>query len=178
VSEQENPWLEIAPGIKRRTVTAGDALAYVTQTTLSVDDANRIIRRLQQRFPNIVGPPKEDICYATQNRQEAVRLLAPQADVVLVVGSQNSSNSLRLAELAAETGARAHLIDGPGNIDLTWFDGNETVLITAGASAPESVVQQCIEFLKLNFGATVEDRSIREEEVYFPLPRELRVLTS
>jgi 4-hydroxy-3-methylbut-2-en-1-yl diphosphate reductase len=153
-------------------------LAYLTQTTLSVDDANRIIRRLQQRYPNIVGPPKEDICYATQNRQEAVRLLAPQADIVLVVGSQNSSNSLRLAELAAETDASAHLIDGPGNIDRSWFTGNETVLITAGASAPESVVQQCIEFLKLNFGATVEDRSIREEEVYFPLPRELRVLTS
>jgi 4-hydroxy-3-methylbut-2-enyl diphosphate reductase len=104
--------------------------------------------------------------------------LAPQADIVLVVGSQNSSNSLRLAELAAETGAGAHLIDGPGNIDRSWFNGNETVLITAGASAPETVVQQCIEFLKLTFGATVEDRSIREEEVYFPLPRELRVLTN
>ena len=164
--------------VDRLDLSPDAKLAYLTQTTLSVDDANRIIRRLQERYPNIVGPPKEDICYATQNRQEAVRLLAPQADIVLVVGSQNSSNSLRLAELAAETGARAHLIDGPGNIDLTWFEGNETVLITAGASAPESVVQQCIEFLKLNFGATVEDRSIREEEVYFPLPRELRVLTS
>ncbi len=151
-------------------------LAYLTQTTLSVDDANRIINRLKERYPAIIGPPKEDICYATQNRQEAVRMLAPQADMVLVVGSQNSSNSLRLAELAAETGAEAHLIDGPNNIDRSWFRGDETVLMTAGASAPETLVRQCIEFLKQHFGATVEDHSIREEEVYFPLPRELRVL--
>ena len=156
----------------------GEKLAYLTQTTLSVDDANRIIRRLKARFPKIVGPPKEDICYATQNRQEAIRLLAPQADLVLVVGSQNSSNSQRLAELATETGARAHLIDGPGNIDLKWFAGSETVLVSAGASAPESVVQQCVNFLRERFGATVEEHSIRREEVYFALPRELRALTA
>jgi 4-hydroxy-3-methylbut-2-en-1-yl diphosphate reductase len=168
-SAEEVDQLEIAPGTK---------LCYLTQTTLSVDDANRIIRRLKEKFPEIVGPPKEDICYATQNRQEAVGLLAPKATIVLVVGSQNSSNSLRLAELAAETGAEAHLIDGPANIDLNWFNGSETVLITAGASAPETVVQQCIELLKQKFGATVEEKSIREEEVYFPLPRELRVLTA
>ncbi len=157
--------------VDRLELPADAKLAYLTQTTLSVDDANRIIRRLQERFPSIVGPPKEDICYATQNRQEAVRMIAPQADIVLVVGSQNSSNSLRLAELAAETGASAHLIDGPANIDRSWFSGGETVLITAGASAPETLVQQCIEFLQQNFGATLENRSIREEEVYFPLPR-------
>jgi 4-hydroxy-3-methylbut-2-enyl diphosphate reductase len=156
----------------------GTKLAYLTQTTLSVDDANRIIRRLKARFPKIVGPPKEDICYATQNRQEAIRLLAPQANLVLVVGSQNSSNSQRLAELAIETGARAHLIDGPGNIDLKWFTGGETVLVSAGASAPETVVQQCVNFLREQFGATVEEHSIRREEVYFALPKELRAITA
>ena len=145
-------------------------LAYLTQTTLSVDDANRIINRLKQRFPKIVGPPKEDICYATQNRQEAVAKFAPESDVVLVIGSQNSSNSQRLAELAAEMGTPGHLIDGPANIDPAWFQGDETVLITAGASAPESVVQECIDFLKQRYGATVEERSIREEQVYFALP--------
>jgi 4-hydroxy-3-methylbut-2-enyl diphosphate reductase len=156
----------------------GTRLAYLTQTTLSVDDANRIIGRLKEKFPEIVGPPKEDICYATQNRQEAVRMIAPEADIVLVLGSQNSSNSQRLAELARETGVRAHLIDGPTDVDPAWFSGEETVLITAGASAPESVVQQCVEYLQQRFGATVEHRPIREEEVYFPLPRELRVLTT
>jgi 4-hydroxy-3-methylbut-2-enyl diphosphate reductase len=151
-------------------------LAYLTQTTLSVDDANRIIDRLKARFPHIVGPPKEDICYATQNRQEAVRMLAHGANVVLVLGSQNSSNSLRLAELARESGVSAHLIDGAADIDLAWFKPDDTVVVTAGASAPESVVEECLNFLKQHFGATVEPRKIREEEVYFPLPRELRQL--
>jgi 4-hydroxy-3-methylbut-2-enyl diphosphate reductase len=151
-------------------------LAYLTQTTLSVDDANRIIARLKQRFPHVVGPPKEDICYATQNRQEAVRTLAREADVVLVLGSQNSSNSLRLAELARETGVTAHLIDGPLDIDTAWFKPLDTVLITAGASAPETVVEQCVALLGERFGASVESRSIREEEVYFPLPKEFRHL--
>jgi len=149
-------------------------LAYLTQTTLSVDDANRIIDRLKQRFPHIVGPPKEDICYATQNRQEAVRILSREADVVLVLGSQNSSNSQRLAELAREIDTPAYLVDGPADINLDWFKATDTVLVTAGASAPEKVVEQCVDFLKERFGATVEPRSIREEEVYFPLPRELR----
>lgn len=167
-STEEVDQLKFPPGTK---------LAYLTQTTLSVDDANRIITRLQERFSEIVGPPKEDICYATQNRQEAVRMIAPEADIVLVLGSQNSSNSQRLAELARETGVRAYLIDGPEDVDPNWFTGDETVLITAGASAPESVVQQCIEYLQKRFGAAVEQRHIREEEVYFPLPRELRVLT-
>lgn len=151
-------------------------LAYLTQTTLSVDDANRIIACLKQKFPHIVGPPKEDICYATQNRQEAVRLLAAEAQVVLVLGSQNSSNSQRLAELARETGVQAYLIDGASDINLAWFKPTDTVLVTAGASAPEHVVEECLDFLKRQFDATVEARSVREEEVYFPLPRELRVL--
>jgi 4-hydroxy-3-methylbut-2-enyl diphosphate reductase len=153
-------------------------LAYLTQTTLSVDDANRIISQLKQRFPHIVGPPKEDICYATQNRQEAVRLLAREADVVLVLGSQNSSNSQRLAELAAESGVRSYLIDGPADIDLAWFRANDTVLVTAGASAPETVVEQCLELLKRHFDAVVESRTIREEEVYFPLPKEFRQIAT
>ncbi|MDX1962281.1 MAG: 4-hydroxy-3-methylbut-2-enyl diphosphate reductase [Pirellulales bacterium] len=152
-------------------------LAYLTQTTLSVDDANRIIERLKLRFPQIIGPPKEDICYATQNRQEAVRLLAPDCQLVLVLGSQNSSNSQRLAELAREVGVPAHLIDGRADIRDEWFTGVETVLVTAGASAPESVVSETLDYLREKFAATVEERSIREEEVYFPLPRELRVLT-
>jgi 4-hydroxy-3-methylbut-2-enyl diphosphate reductase len=151
-----------------------DKLAYLTQTTLSVDDASRIIHRLKERFPQIVGPPKDDICYATQNRQEAVRLLSEGADIVIVLGSQNSSNSQRLAELACDAGIRAFLIDGANEIDPAWFTGEETVVITAGASAPESVVQDCVSWLRARYGATVEERTIREEEVYFPLPKELR----
>jgi len=148
-------------------------LAYLTQTTLSVDDANRIIRRLKERFPNIEGPKKEDICYATQNRQEAVQLLSDEVDVVLVLGSQNSSNSQRLAEIARERDVPSHLIDGPSEIDPSWFAGNETVLVTAGASAPESVVKQCVDYLRKTYDAEVETRSIRDEDVYFPLPKQL-----
>ncbi|GDX95927.1 4-hydroxy-3-methylbut-2-enyl diphosphate reductase [Planctomycetia bacterium] len=151
-----------------------DRLAYLTQTTLSVDDASRIIARLKERFPQIVGPPKDDICYATQNRQEAVRLLSEDADLTLVLGSRNSSNSQRLAELARERGIPAFLVDGADEIDAGWFGGVETVVITAGASAPESVVQDCVRWLAERFGATVEERTIREEDVYFPLPKELR----
>jgi len=149
-------------------------VAYLTQTTLSVDDANRIITRLKERFPRIAAPPKDDICYATQNRQEAVSLLAREADMAVVLGSQNSSNSQRLAELARERGIPAYLVDGPMDLDPAWFDGAKTVLVTAGASAPEEVVSQCLDWLRDRFGATIEPRSIREESVSFPLPRELR----
>ncbi len=149
-------------------------LAYLTQTTLSVDDANRIIARLKERFPAIASPPKEDICYATQNRQEAVSLLAAEADVAVVLGSQNSSNSQRLAELARERGIPAYLVDGPGDLDVGWFHGASTVLVTAGASAPEQVVDDCLDWLREHFNASIEPRSIREENVSFPLPRELR----
>ena len=153
-------------------------LAYLTQTTLSVDDANRVISRLKERFPWIVGPPKEDICYATQNRQEAVRLLCEQADKVIVLGSQNSSNSQRLRELAAEKGRVAFLVDGPQDLNLTQFGPEDRVLITAGASAPEEVVTSTIEWLKEHFGATVEENEVRKEEVYFPLPKALRALVA
>jgi len=151
-------------------------LAYLTQTTLSVDDANRIIDRLKQRFPLVAAPPKADICYATQNRQEAVSVLAEEADLTLVLGSQNSSNSQRLAELSHDRGIPSHLIDGPQDINAAWFEGVETVLITAGASAPEVVVDAVLDLLREQFGATVEPRTLREEDVSFPLPRELRVV--
>ncbi len=151
-------------------------VAYLTQTTLSVDDANRIISRLKERFPHIAAPPKDDICYATQNRQEAAAMLADEADLALVLGSQNSSNSQRLAELARERGIPAYLVDGPADLRPEWFDGVKTVLVTAGASAPETVVNQCLDWLRERFDATVEPRSIRQENVSFPLPRELRNL--
>ncbi len=156
---------------------ADTRLAYLTQTTLSVDDANRIIARLRQRFPHIVGPPKEDICYATQNRQEAVRKLAAESQLVIVIGSQNSSNSQRLRELAGELGVAAYLIDGTKQLDPAGFNGVETILVTAGASAPENLVQECLDFLCENYNATVEVREVRQEEVHFPLPRELRNLS-
>jgi 4-hydroxy-3-methylbut-2-enyl diphosphate reductase len=152
-------------------------LAFLTQTTLSVDDANRIISRLKQRFPWIVGPPKEDICYATQNRQEAVKILCQKADAVIVLGSQNSSNSQRLRELAEEFDRPAYLVDGPHELKEECFTGMEAVLITAGASAPELVVQNTIQWLKDRFNATVEENVVREEQVYFPLPKVLRGFT-
>jgi 4-hydroxy-3-methylbut-2-en-1-yl diphosphate reductase len=154
----------------------GARLAFLTQTTLSIDDAEVIVAVLRRRFPHIVGPSRDDICYATQNRQEAVKELVPQADIVLVLGSQNSSNSMRLAELASACGKRAYLIDGREEIRAEWFTGDESVLITAGASAPEEVVEECVAYLRDRYGATVESRTVREEHVSFPLPRELRVL--
>ena len=135
-----------------------------------------MIAALRQKFPRIANPPKDDICYATQNRQEAVRELAGRADVVLVLGSQNSSNSKRLAEIARSLGPHAHLIDGVADLDADWFDGAETVLITAGASAPEDVVQECIDYLQDQFGATIVEEWVREESVHFPLPKSLREL--
>lgn len=152
-------------------------VAYLTQTTLSVDDAEVIITALRKRFPHIAGPKKDDICYATQNRQEAVKELVPEADLVLVLGSQNSSNSLRLAELATTFGKPAYLIDAVREINPDWFKNKNTVLVTAGASAPEDVVQECVDYLKRHYNATVETRTIREEDVSFNLPKELRSLT-
>ena len=152
-------------------------LAYLTQTTLSVDDANRIIQRLKSRFPWIVGPPKEDICYATQNRQEAVRVIANDATKVIVLGSQNSSNSQRLRELAQEQGRTAYLVDGPEDLSVEWFEESDVVLVTAGASAPEEVVLSTLAWLESHYDSTLELREVRKEEVHFPLPRALRVLT-
>ncbi len=153
-------------------------VAYLTQTTLSVDDAEAIVAVLRRRYPQITGPSKDDICYATQNRQEAVKDLVPEADVVLVLGSRNSSNSIRLAEVSRAAGKPAYLIDGWQEIADDWLKGSETVLITAGASAPEDVVEECVAHLQRKYGGEVESRTVREEHVSFPLPRELRVLTT
>jgi 4-hydroxy-3-methylbut-2-enyl diphosphate reductase len=151
-------------------------LAFLTQTTLSVDDAEAIVAVLRRRYPQIVGPSRDDICYATQNRQEAVKELVPEADAVLVLGSQNSSNSMRLAELAQACGKRAYLIDTVHELPPDCFRGDETLLVTAGASAPEEVVEECVDYFQTRYAATVESRTVREEHVSFPLPRELRVL--
>jgi 4-hydroxy-3-methylbut-2-enyl diphosphate reductase len=151
-----------------------EKLAYLTQTTLSVDEAGRVIDALKARYPHIESPPKEDICYATTNRQDAVKQLAQQVDIVLVLGSQNSSNSRRLQEIGSSFGKPAHLIDGADEMRREWFDGVNAVLITAGASAPEVVVQDCINWLTRQYGATLEEVTTREEHVSFPLPRELR----
>jgi 4-hydroxy-3-methylbut-2-enyl diphosphate reductase len=152
-------------------------LAFLTQTTLSVDDAERIIKILRRRFPQITAPGKEDICYATQNRQEAVKDLVPEANVVIVLGSQNSSNSLRLAEIARTNGKQAYLVDRYQEIPQEAFAPDDVVLITAGASAPEEMVQECVERLQEKYQASVETRTIREEHVHFPLPRELRMIS-
>jgi 4-hydroxy-3-methylbut-2-enyl diphosphate reductase len=152
-------------------------LAFVTQTTLSVSDAQRIIAALKERFPNIRYPAKDDICYATTNRQSAVTQLSPEADLVLVIGSKNSSNSKRLVERAIEQGVPGYLIDDQSEIDPTWFDGKESVLVTAGASAPERLVMDLLERLKRDFGATIETRTLVEEDVSFELPKSARSLT-
>ena len=166
--------VETVEDVDKLDLPADANVAYLTQTTLSVDDANRIIKRLRERFTNLVNPPKEDICYATQNRQEAVRKISPDADLCLVLGSQNSSNSQRLRELAAETGVQSHLVDGAADLDPAWFEDVETVMVTAGASAPETVVEECLDWMVEKFGATVEMVTIREENVHFPLPKPLR----
>ena len=163
--------IQTAADVERVEVSDPSKVAYLTQTTLSVDDAARIIEQLRRRFPRIVGPARNDVCYATQNRQEAVQSLAEEAEVILVVGSQNSSNSQRLAELARACGVTAHLVDGPDDIDLGWFSGAETVVLTAGASAPEAVVQECVRMLRERFGASVETRMIRQEQVRFAVPK-------
>jgi 4-hydroxy-3-methylbut-2-en-1-yl diphosphate reductase len=158
------------------TLPADAKLAYLTQTTLSVDETEGIIAALRRKYPQIAGPAKSDICYATQNRQEAVKDLATEARVVLVLGSQNSSNSNRLAEIGRQRGQAAYLIDTVAELRAEWFRPDDTVLVTAGASAPEENVQEVIDYLRTTFGATVETRTVREEHVSFPLPRELRNL--
>lgn len=170
--------VEDEAGVDDLQIADETKLAYLTQTTLSVDDATRIIKRLRERFPHIESPPKEDICYATQNRQEAVHILTDRADVVVVLGSQNSSNSQRLRELAADKGKSAYLVDGPQDLKDEFFTDAGTVLITAGASAPESVVQSTIDWLVNKFNATVETAEIREESVHFPLPKPLRAFAA
>jgi 4-hydroxy-3-methylbut-2-enyl diphosphate reductase len=152
-------------------------LAYVTQTTLSVDDAQTIVNALRARFPKIVGPKKDDICYATQNRQDAVKTLAPKCDLVLVVGSKNSSNSNRLCEVARDVGTPARLIDGAADIDPAWLAGVETVGVTAGAAAPELLVQEVLARLRGLGACMVEDMAGVQEDVVFPIPKTLEKAT-
>lgn len=158
------------------TLTASDPerLAFVTQTTLSMDDAAAIIDALRTRFPNIVGPKKDDICYATQNRQDAVKFMTPQVDAVLVVGSVNSSNSNRLREVAALRGVPAWLVDNADAIDPAWLAGRQRIGVTAGASAPEVLVQEVVERVRSLGAATVRTLDGVPERVTFPLPRELQ----
>jgi 4-hydroxy-3-methylbut-2-enyl diphosphate reductase len=159
------------------TVRDPSALAYVTQTTLSVDDTAKVIDALRARFTDIQGPRKDDICYATQNRQDAVKSLAEAVDLVLVVGSTNSSNSNRLRELAERCGARAYLVDDASMIDPVWLDNAQAVGVTAGASAPELLVEEVIDTLRQRGVATVRDLEGREENVTFSLPKALRIPT-
>lgn len=156
------------------TVRDESKLAFVTQTTLSVDDTARVIDALRQRFPAILGPKREDICYATTNRQDAVRQLALECGLVLVVGSVNSSNSNRLRELAERCGAEAYLIDEPSQIEANWLKGKAAVGVTAGASAPEDLVQQVIATLKNLGGEDAEEIPGREENIRFSMPKALR----
>jgi 4-hydroxy-3-methylbut-2-enyl diphosphate reductase len=155
-----------------------DNLSYVTQTTLSVDDTAKVIEALRVRFPNIQGPRKDDICYATQNRQDAVRALAEKANVVLVVGSPNSSNSNRLKELAERCGASAYLIDSADMIEPEWVSEGDTVGVTAGASAPEHLVEGVISWLKNRGHTNVESLDGQPENITFSLPKELRIPTT
>jgi 4-hydroxy-3-methylbut-2-enyl diphosphate reductase len=148
-------------------------LAYVTQTTLSVDDAAVIVAALKVRFPGIVGPKKDDICYATQNRQDAVKFMAPQSDVVIVVGSPNSSNSNRLREVAEHMGVPAYMVDRADQLDPAWIAGRKRVGVTAGASAPDVLVQEVVARLKALGAASVRPLRGVEEHVVFPMPKGL-----
>jgi 4-hydroxy-3-methylbut-2-enyl diphosphate reductase len=166
--------VESPADIPHLTIHDPDKLVYLTQTTLSMDDATVIIEALKAAFPNIKEPPSEDICYATTNRQIAVRAIAPDCDLVLVIGSKNSSNSLRLTEIAESVGTPARLLDDKNELDPGWFDGVERVLITAGASAPEDLVQDLILELIERFGGEVEQHDIQRETVEFGLPGTLK----
>jgi 4-hydroxy-3-methylbut-2-en-1-yl diphosphate reductase len=149
-------------------------VAYLTQTTLSVDETDRIIRRLRERFPAIVGPKSDDICYATTNRQLAVRQMAAQCDLVLVIGSRNSSNSNRLVEVAREHGAEAHLIDNEAQVREDWLARKRVVGISSGASAPEELVQRLVDFFRARGTEDVSELEVVQEDVRFMLPREIR----
>ena len=166
--------IETPADVLQLQVQNPDEIAYVTQTTLSVDDTQRVIEALRQRFPAIRGPRRDDICYATQNRQDAVKELARRCDLILVVGSPNSSNSNRLRELARQNGVPAYLIDEAEQIDRDWLSGKATVGLTAGASAPEDIVQGVVEQLRAWGADTVDESMGRKEPVTFSLPVELR----
>ena len=168
--------VEDVADVDKLVVTQPDNLAYTTQTTLSVDDTREVIAALQRRFPSVQGPKHDDICYATQNRQDAVRRLASDSDLVLVVGSANSSNSNRLRELAERDGVEAHLIDGAEDIDPRWVQGKRRVGVTAGASAPELLVRGVLDRLHELGAEGVRELDGEPENVVFALPKELRVV--
>ncbi len=165
--------VESVEDVMKLEVKNPDFLAYVTQTTLSMDDTAEVIDALRQRFPNIEGPKKDDICYATQNRQDAVKNLVPQCDLILVVGSPNSSNSTRLKEISQKKGVPAYLIDNASEIKDEWLEGKQNVGLTAGASAPEVLVEEVIARLKDKGAKLVEEAPGIQEKVVFSLPREL-----
>jgi 4-hydroxy-3-methylbut-2-en-1-yl diphosphate reductase len=166
--------VEDVADVQRVQVTKPDKLAVVTQTTLSVDDAAEILAAVKQRFPNVREPKKQDICYATQNRQDAVKILAPQVDVVVVVGSPTSSNSNRLRELAERLGTPAYMVDSADDLQAQWFAERHRVGLTAGASAPDILVQQVIDRLKAMGAVSVRKMNGVEEHVQFPLPKGLK----
>ena len=166
--------IETVEDVDKLEVNNPETLAYVTQTTLSVDDTKNIIDALGKKFPTISGPKKDDICYATQNRQDAVRELTDKVDVFLVIGSANSSNSNRLRELAEQQNVTAYLIDGAEDIDNSWFNQAQSIGVTAGASAPEILVQDVITTLERLFDTTIITNEKATENVHFQLPKELR----
>ena len=151
-----------------------DRVAYLTQTTLSVDETDRLIRRLRERFPNITGPKSDDICYATTNRQLAVRQMARECDLVLVIGSSNSSNSNRLVEVARDHGAESHLIDNETQVKEEWLEGKRVVGISSGASAPEELVQRLVAFFRERGTTDVSEFEVVQEDVRFMLPKDIR----
>lgn len=166
--------VEDVADVERVQVAQADRLAVVTQTTLSVDDAADILAAVKRRFPNVREPKQQDICYATQNRQDAVKVLAPQVDVLIVVGSPTSSNSNRLRELGERLGAEAHMVDQPEDLQPEWLHGKRRVGLTAGASAPDILVQQVIARLKALGAVSVRHMPGAEETVHFPLPKGLK----
>jgi 4-hydroxy-3-methylbut-2-en-1-yl diphosphate reductase len=166
--------IETEEDVDRLEVDDPDRIAYLTQTTLSVDETDRIIRRLRERFPNVTGPKSDDICYATTNRQMAVRQMARECDLVLVIGSKNSSNSNRLVEVARDHGAESHLIDNESQVRDEWIEGKRVVGISSGASAPEELVQRLVDFFRVRGTRDVSEFEVVQEDVRFMLPKEIR----
>jgi 4-hydroxy-3-methylbut-2-enyl diphosphate reductase len=166
--------IETEEDVDRLEVDDPTRIAYISQTTLSVDETKAIIARLREKFPQIVGPRTDDICYATTNRQAAVRQMADQCDLVLVIGSKNSSNSNRLVEVARAHGAESHLIDNEGQVEEEWLEGKRTVGISSGASAPEELVQRLVAFFRERGTTDVSEFEVVQEDVRFMLPKEIR----
>jgi 4-hydroxy-3-methylbut-2-enyl diphosphate reductase len=166
--------IEDEAGVDKLEVRDPDKVAYISQTTLSVDETRAIINRLRERFPSIVGPRTDDICYATTNRQAAVKQLAQQSDLVLVIGSGNSSNSNRLVEVAREHGADSHLIDNESQVREEWLEGKRVVGITSGASAPEELVQRLVELFRQRGTEDIRELEVVQEDVRFMLPKVVR----